>query len=75
MKISIAPHNDTTERGIVIDDNCDSEESNDDTIGIKTWFNERYVKHSRLSVIKETKKRQIPFRIINEIGVKKDENR
>ncbi len=29
---------------IVIDDNYDSEESNDDTIGIKTWFNERYVK-------------------------------
>ena len=35
------------ERGkhlIVIDDNYDSMDSNDDTIGIKTWFNERYVK-------------------------------
>ena len=35
------------ERGkhlIVIDDNYDSLNSNDDTIGIKTWFNERYVK-------------------------------
>lgn len=35
------------ERGkrlIVIDDNYDSRDSSDDTIGIKTWFNERYVK-------------------------------
>ncbi|MCD8082646.1 MAG: recombinase family protein, partial [Clostridiales bacterium] len=35
------------ERGkhlIVIDDNYDSTDSSDDTIGIKTWFNERYVK-------------------------------
>ena len=29
---------------IVIDDNYDSMDSSDDTIGIKTWFNERYVK-------------------------------
>lgn len=35
------------ERGkhlIVIDDNYDSMNSSDDTIGIKTWFNERYIK-------------------------------
>ena len=35
------------ERGkhlVVIDDNYDSMEPGDDTIGIKTWFNERYVK-------------------------------
>lgn len=35
------------ERGkhlIVIDDHYDSMDSSDDTIGIKTWFNERYVK-------------------------------
>ncbi len=35
------------ERGkqlIVIDDNYDSMETDDDTIGIKTWYNERYVK-------------------------------
>ena len=35
------------ERGkhlVVIDDNYDSMDSSDDTIGIKTWFNERYVK-------------------------------
>lgn len=35
------------ERGkhlIVIDDNYDSMDSSDDTVGIKTWFNERYVK-------------------------------
>ena len=35
------------ERGkhlVVIDDNYDSMEPVDDTIGIKTWFNERYVK-------------------------------
>lgn len=29
---------------IVIDDNYNSNESEDDTIGIKTWYNERYVK-------------------------------
>ncbi len=29
---------------IVIDDNYDSMDSSDNTIGIKTWFNERYVK-------------------------------
>ncbi|MCD8125146.1 MAG: recombinase family protein [Lachnospiraceae bacterium] len=29
---------------IVIDDNYDSMDSDDDTISIKTWFNERYVK-------------------------------
>ena len=29
---------------IVIDDNYDSTDSSDDTVGIKTWFNERYVK-------------------------------
>ena len=35
------------ERGkqlIVIDDNYDSMQGEDDTIGIKTWYNERYVK-------------------------------
>lgn len=35
------------ERGkqlIVIDDNYDSMQEDDDTIGIKTWYNERYVK-------------------------------
>lgn len=31
-------------RLIVIDDHYDSETSEDDTIGITTWFNERYVK-------------------------------
>ncbi|MCD8323898.1 MAG: recombinase family protein, partial [Clostridiales bacterium] len=38
---------DFQERGkhlVVIDDNYDSTDSEDDTIGIKTWFNERYVK-------------------------------
>lgn len=29
---------------IVVDDHYDNEESEDDTIGITTWFNERYVK-------------------------------
>ena len=29
---------------IVIDDHFDSLDSSDDTVGIKTWFNERYVK-------------------------------
>ncbi len=29
---------------IVIDDNYDSMQTDDDTIGIKTWYNERYVK-------------------------------
>ncbi len=31
-------------RLIVIDDNYDSSDSEDDTIGIKTWYNERYIK-------------------------------
>lgn len=31
-------------RLVVIDDHYDSMDSSDDTIGIKTWFNERYVK-------------------------------
>ena len=38
---------DFQERGkqlIVIDDNYDSMRTDDDTIGIKTWYNERYVK-------------------------------
>ena len=38
---------DFQERGkqlIVIDDNYDSMQADDDTIGIKTWYNERYVK-------------------------------
>lgn len=29
---------------VIIDDNYDSNEPEDDTIGIKTWYNERYVK-------------------------------
>jgi len=32
------------QRLIVIDDNYDSSSPDDDTIGIKTWYNERYVK-------------------------------
>lgn len=38
---------DFQERGkqlIVVDDNYDSQRADDDTIGIKTWYNERYVK-------------------------------
>ncbi len=38
---------DFQERGkhlIAIDDNYDSQDTNDDMIGIKTWFNERYIK-------------------------------
>lgn len=38
---------DFQERGkqlIVIDDNYDSMQADDDTIGIKTWYNEKYVK-------------------------------
>ena len=41
------------ERGkqlIVIDDNYDSMETDDDTIGIKTWYNERYVKDTRKKI-------------------------
>lgn len=51
------------ERGkhlIVIDDNYDSMDSSDDTIGIKTWFNERYVKDTskRSNVPSEPDKRR-----------------
>lgn len=49
------------ERGkrlIVIDDNYDSMDSNDDTIGIKTWFNERYVKDTSQKIRRAISARQ-----------------
>ncbi len=52
---------DFQERGkhlIVIDDNYDSRNANDDTIGIKTWFNERYVKDTSKKIKKAIDARQ-----------------
>ncbi len=52
---------DFQERGkhlIVIDDNYDSRDANDDTIGIKTWFNERYVKDTSKKIKKAIDARQ-----------------
>ena len=49
------------ERGkhlIVIDDNYDSMDSSDDTIGIKTWFNERYVKDTSKKIKRAIEARQ-----------------
>jgi len=49
------------ERGkhlIVIDDNYDSMDSSDDTIGIKTWFNERYVKDTSRKIKRAIDARQ-----------------
>jgi len=52
---------DFQERGkhlIAIDDNYDSRDANDDTIGIKTWFNERYVKDTSKKIKKAIDARQ-----------------
>lgn len=52
---------DFQERGkhlIVIDDNYDSRDTNDDTIGIKTWFNERYVKDTSKKIKRAIDARQ-----------------
>lgn len=49
------------ERGkqlIVIDDNYDSMQADDDTIGIKTWYNERYVKDTSKKIKRALRARQ-----------------
>lgn len=49
------------ERGkhlIVIDDNYDSMNSSDDIVGIKTWFNERYVKDTSKKIKRAIDARQ-----------------
>lgn len=49
------------ERGkrlIVIDDNYDSSSPEDDTIGIKTWYNERYVKDTSKKIRRALEARQ-----------------
>ena len=43
---------------IVIDDNYDSMDSSDDMIGIKTWFNERYVKDTSQKIKRAISARQ-----------------
>ncbi|MEG2428532.1 MAG: recombinase family protein, partial [Clostridium sp.] len=43
---------------IVIDDNYISNESEDDTIGIKTWYNERYVKDTSKKIKRALAARQ-----------------
>lgn len=45
-------------RLIVIDDNYDSAFSDDDTIGIKTWYNERYVKDTSKKICSALRARQ-----------------
>ena len=55
------------ERGkhlIVIDDNYDSFDSSDDTIGIKTWFNERYVKDTSKKIKRRHSYDKTAFRIL-----------
>lgn len=49
------------ERGkhlIVIDDHYDSMQTNDDTIGIKTWYNEKYVKDTSQKIKRALNARQ-----------------
>lgn len=46
-------------RIIVTDDTYDSLSEEDDTIGIKTWFNERYVKDTSKKIKRAMKARQI----------------
>ena len=43
---------------IVIDDNYDSMEADDDIIGIKTWFNEKYVKDTSKKIRRSIEARQ-----------------
>ena len=43
---------------IVIDDNYDSMEAHDDIIGIKTWFNEKYVKDTSKKIRRSIEARQ-----------------
>lgn len=45
-------------RLIAIDDNYDSIDSNDDIIGIKTWFNERYLKDTSKKIRRAITARQ-----------------
>ena len=59
------------ERGkhlIVIDDNYDSMDSSDDTIGIKTWFNERYVKDTSKKIKRAIGARQKEGTLITRLG-------
>ncbi|NBJ93915.1 recombinase family protein [Parablautia muri] len=43
---------------IVIDDHYDSMQTNDDTIGIKTWYNEKYVKDTSQKIKRALNARQ-----------------
>jgi DNA invertase Pin-like site-specific DNA recombinase len=45
-------------RLIVIDDNYDSENPDDDTVGIKTWYNERYVRDTSKKIRRVLSARQ-----------------
>lgn len=52
---------DLKERGkrlLLVDDNYDTNEDEDDVIGIKTWYNERYVKDTSKKIRKVIKARQ-----------------
>lgn len=67
------------ERGkhlIVIDDNYDSMDSSDDTIGIKTWFNERYVKDTSKKIKRAIGARQKEGTLITRppFGYRRDPN-
>ena len=66
------------ERGkrlIVIDDNYDNTNSDDDVIGIKTWYNERYVKDVSKKIKSAIKARQIEGTFISLVpfGYKRSE--
>ena len=50
--------NEGDKRLIVIDDDYDSENANDDIVGIKTWYNERYVRDTSKKIKRVLSARQ-----------------
>ena len=60
-------------RLILIDDNYDTQKTEDDMIGIKTWYNEQYVKDSskKIKSVIRTKQKQGNFLVSVPYGYKK----
>jgi DNA invertase Pin-like site-specific DNA recombinase len=61
---------DLRERGkrlLIVDDNYDTMEDEDDIIGIKTWYNERYVKDTSKKIRSVIRARQIEGTLMNNV--------
>ena len=61
---------DLKERGkrlLIVDDNYDTMEDEDDIIGIKTWYNERYVKDASKKIRSVIRARQIEGTFMNNV--------